>query len=199
MNLYYHRSVIYRTWSVLHTMATASCSSFVSTASILTNYARLGLVTQNELQNILRKLLFLKELPHLLEAHLINNLPWNLKAHEWNVLKTVRTNQYNDFDVPLLHKIILNLNLVPRPIQGWDHHTPPLTTEITIEDNIERIRQIRNEIIHRGNINVQSKSYEVKQWICFKNRECRDMLHRRGNRTKLHQATARVIGKKRNN
>ena len=138
-------------------MATASCSSFVDTASTLTNYARLGLASQNELQKILRELLLIKEPPHLLEAHLNNNsyLSRNLKAHEWNIISTVRTNQYDEFDVPLMYKIIRNLNLVPSPTQGWDSPTPPFSTEITEGDDIERIRRIRNEFVHRGNTNVQ--------------------------------------------
>ncbi|CAC5424501.1 unnamed protein product [Mytilus coruscus] len=138
-------------------MATASCSSLVGTASAITNYARLGLATQNELPYILRKLLCIKEPPNLLEAHLNNNsyLSRNLKAYEWNIIRTVRTNQYDEFDVPLMYKIIRNLNLVPSPTQGWDNQTPPLATEITVGDDIERIRFIRNEIVHRGNTNVQ--------------------------------------------
>ncbi|XP_063417053.1 uncharacterized protein LOC134699382 [Mytilus trossulus] len=137
-------------------MATATCSSIVDTASTFTNYARLGLATQNELPNILRKLLLIKEPPHLLEAHLNNNsfLSRNLRAHEWNIITTVRTNQYDEFDVPLMYKIIRNLKLVPMPTQGWDNQTPPLATEITVGDDIERIRRLRNEIVHRGNTNV---------------------------------------------
>ncbi|CAG2225759.1 ANK [Mytilus edulis] len=148
-------------------MATASCSSFMSTSSTVTNYARLGLATQNELPNILRELLLIKEPPHLLEAHLNNNsyLSRNLRAHEWNIIRTVRTNQYNEFDVPLMYKIIRNLNLVPSPTQGWDNQTPPSSTEITVGDDIERIRRIRNEIVHRGNTNVQDP--ELANYFSF--------------------------------
>ncbi|XP_063447976.1 uncharacterized protein LOC134727525 [Mytilus trossulus] len=137
-------------------MATASCSSFVGTASSITNYARLGLATQNELPDILRELLLIKEPPHLLEVHLnINSfLSRNLRAHEWNIIRSVRTSQYKEFDVPLMYKLIRNLNLVPCPTQGWDNQTPPSLTEITVGDDIERIRRIRNEIVHRGNTNV---------------------------------------------
>ncbi|VDI38292.1 Hypothetical predicted protein [Mytilus galloprovincialis] len=150
-------------------MATASCSLFVGTASAITNYARLGLATQNELPNILRELLFIKEPPHLLEAHLNNNsyLSRNLRAHEWNIIRTVRTNQYDEFDVPLMYKIIRNLNLVPRPTQGWDNQTPPLATEMTVGDDIERIRRIRNEVVHRGNTNVQDPEL-AKYFSVFK-------------------------------
>lgn len=148
-------------------MATASCSSFVDTASTVTNYARLGVATQNELPNILRELIFIKEPPQLLEAHLNNNsyLSRNLRAYEWNIIRTVCTNQYNEFDVPLMYKIIRNLNLVPRPTQGWDNQTPPSSTEITIGDDIERIRRIRNEIVHRGNTNVHD--HELANYFSF--------------------------------
>ncbi|CAG2198588.1 ANK [Mytilus edulis] len=148
-------------------MATASCSSFVDTASAITNYARLGLATQNELPNILRKLLFIREPPHLLEAHLKNNsyLSRNLRAYEWNIIRAVRTHQYNEFDVPLMYKIIRNLNLVPNPTQGWDNQTPPSSTEITVGDDIERIRRIRNEIVHRGNTKV--KDPELANYFSF--------------------------------
>lgn len=137
-------------------MATASCSSYVCTASDRANFIRLCLVSQNELPNIFRELLLIKEPPHLLEVHINNNryLNKNLKAHEWTVISTVRTNKYHEFDVSLMYKIIRNLNLVPGPTQGWDNQTPPSTTEITVGDDVERIRRMRNEIVHSGNTNV---------------------------------------------
>ncbi|CAG2198591.1 BTBD15 [Mytilus edulis] len=138
-------------------MATQIFSSIVSTSSTIANYARLGLASQNELPDMLRELLLIKEPPHLLEAHINNNsfLSKNLKAYEWNIIKTVRENSYRDCDVPLMYKIIRNLNIVPNPTQGWDNNTPPSASEITIGDDVERIRRIRNEIVHRGNTNVQ--------------------------------------------
>lgn len=131
-------------------MATASCSSYVSTSSERTNFTRLGLVSQNELPNIFRKLLLIKEPPHLLEAHLNYHtyLSKHLKAHEWNVIKTVKTNQYLDFDISLMYKLIRNLNLVPKPTQGWGNTIPPSSAEITEGDDVERIRRMRNDIVH---------------------------------------------------
>ncbi|CAC5363449.1 unnamed protein product [Mytilus coruscus] len=150
-------------------MATQIFSSTVSTSSTIANYARLGLASQNELPDMLRELLLIKEPPHLLEAHLHNNsfLSRNLKAYEWNIIRTVQENSYHDFDVPLMYKIIRNLNLVPSPSQGWDNDTQPSAFEITIGDDVERIRRIRNEIVHRGNTNVQDSEL-VKYFSTFK-------------------------------
>lgn len=78
--------------SALHTMATQIFSSIVSTSSTITNYARLGLASQNELPDMLRELLLIKEPPHLLETHINNNnfLSRNLRAYEWQIIRTVR-------------------------------------------------------------------------------------------------------------
>ncbi|CAC5363450.1 ANK [Mytilus coruscus] len=135
-------------------MASTSCSSFMSTASTFTNYARLGLATQNELSNLLRELLLKKKSTHISAVDLNKNsyLSNNLNAQEWIIIQNVRRNKYNEFDVPLMYKIIRNLNLVPMPTQGWGN--PPVATDIAIGDDIERIRQIRNAIVHRGNTKV---------------------------------------------
>ncbi|XP_052074521.1 uncharacterized protein LOC127712231 [Mytilus californianus] len=150
-------------------MATQIFSSTVSTSSTIANYARLGLASQNELPDMLRELLLIKEPPHLLEAHLQNNsfLSRNLKAYEWNIIRTVQENSYHDFDEALTYKIIRNLNLVPSPSQGWDNDMQPSAFEITIGDDIERIRRIRNEIVHRGNTNVQDSEL-AKYFSTFK-------------------------------
>ncbi|VDI83096.1 Hypothetical predicted protein [Mytilus galloprovincialis] len=150
-------------------MATQIFSSIVSTSSTITNYARLGLASQNELPDMLRELLLIKEPPHLLEAHINKNdfLLRNLRAYEWQIIRTVRENSYHDCDVPLMYKIIRNLKLVPSPTQGWDNNTPPSTSEITIGDDVERIRRIRNEIVHRGNTNVQDSEL-AKYFSTFK-------------------------------
>ncbi|CAG2217063.1 unnamed protein product [Mytilus edulis] len=67
------------------------------------------------------------------------------------MINNVRTNGYVNFDIPLIYKLVRNLNLVPSPTNGWDFHTPPAANEILPGDDIERIRRTRNEILHRGN------------------------------------------------
>lgn len=66
----------------------------------------------------------------------------------------VNLNGYANFDVPMIYKLVRNLNLVPKPTRGWDYKNPPQQSEITAGDDVERIRRVRNEIFHRGNSSV---------------------------------------------
>ncbi|CAG2227888.1 unnamed protein product [Mytilus edulis] len=127
-------------------MASAAKSSF-------TNYARLGCAAQSELPNVLQKLLTIKEPPHLLSMHVNANksLSRYLRAHEWKQITGVQLNGYRNLDISLCYKLIRNLNLVPPPTQGWDFPADPTPLELTVGDDIERIRRKRNEVLHRGN------------------------------------------------
>ncbi|CAG2235060.1 unnamed protein product [Mytilus edulis] len=149
-------------------MATAG-STGNNTGEIMTNYARLGHAAQHELPNLLRELLVIKEPPHLLDGHVHANkyLLRNLRSHEWAIIKSVQTHLYNNVDVPLMYKIIRNLNLVPRPTRGWDSQIDPMASEITIGDDIERIRRSRNEIVHRGNTKVDNLEF-ANYFLIFK-------------------------------
>lgn len=121
-----------------------------------TNYARIGHASQQLLPTILQELLLIKEPPSLLQGHVINNTFLNstLRPEEWLLINNVTTKGYADFDIPLSYKIIRNLNIVQSPTSGWHNQSGPISTEITVGDDIERIRRIRNGIIHRGNANV---------------------------------------------
>ncbi|CAG2217062.1 unnamed protein product [Mytilus edulis] len=98
----------------------------------------------------------IKEPQHRLYGDVTSNwfLNRNLRADEWSMINNVRTNGYVNFDIPLIYKLVRNLNLVPSPTNGWDFHTPPAANEILPGDDIERIRRTRNEILHRGNAQV---------------------------------------------
>ncbi|XP_063396064.1 uncharacterized protein LOC134680765 [Mytilus trossulus] len=130
----------------------------------ISNFVKLFIVAQTELPNILRELLLAKEHPACLDGHIRNNtyLSNRLRAFELCVIATVRTKQYADFDVALMYKIIRNLKLVLPPTQGWDNRIPPTSTETTIGDDVERIRRIRNDIVHSGNTNITDSEFEIR-------------------------------------
>ncbi|CAG2247707.1 unnamed protein product [Mytilus edulis] len=88
-----------------------------------TNYARIGQAAQNELPNILRELLLIKEPPNLLQSHVMQNDDLKRRLRDGDKLKiqqVANNNGYNGFDIPLMYTLIRNLKLVPPPTQGWD-------------------------------------------------------------------------------
>ncbi|CAG2238023.1 unnamed protein product [Mytilus edulis] len=134
---------------------TSSSSSAVP-GSCLTNYARIGHAAQQLFPDILQELITIKESPQKLSGDVNANkyLSNKLRSYEWSMINDVVTKGYADFDIPLIYTLVRNLNLVPRPTQGWDYRTAPCLTEVTPGDDIERIRKFRNETLHRGNAQV---------------------------------------------
>ncbi|CAG2241394.1 unnamed protein product [Mytilus edulis] len=127
-----------------------------SKSSLMTNYARIGHAAQQCLPDILKELIAVKEPQHKLYNDVTSNryLNRNLRADEWSKINNAYINGYVDFDASLIYKLFRNLNLVPPPSRGWDYRIPPAANEILPGDDIERIRRIKNEILHRGNAQV---------------------------------------------
>lgn len=145
---------------LLDNMATSSCSIVLNTLSGINNHTRLLLVVNNELPNILRELLLIKEPTYLLDQHIINSyLSRKLVSEEWLLIRSVKTHMYNDFDIPLMYKIIRALNIVPSPTKGWG--ALPTETEVTLGDDIERIRRIRNMFVHRENTTISDNELVI--------------------------------------
>ncbi|CAG2241807.1 unnamed protein product [Mytilus edulis] len=128
--------------------------------SLMTNYARIGHAAQQVFPDILQDIIAIQEPHHRLYSDVTSNryLNRNLRADEWSMINNVRTNGYVNFDIPLIYKLVRNLNLVPAPSKGWDFHIPPVASEILPGDDIERIRRTRNEILHRGNAQVSDSN-----------------------------------------
>ncbi|CAC5383601.1 unnamed protein product [Mytilus coruscus] len=143
-------------------MGTVYSTLFTRPSLNITHFVKLFIVTQTELPNILRELLTVKQPTASLDGDIRSNkyMSKQLRAFDRKVIATVRTKQYANFDVFLMYKIIRNLNLVPPPTRGWDNQNPPTPTEITIGDDVERIRHSWNDIVHSGNTNISDLELE---------------------------------------
>ena len=73
--------------------------------------------------------------------------PFTLGKEQWTLLLNAGTSGYVEFDLTLLYKLIRNLTLpscVP-PSLGWGNE-PALPLQITIGDDVERMRSLRNKV-----------------------------------------------------
>jgi hypothetical protein len=124
-----------------------------------TNYARLGHASQSLIPKLLQQLLlFYEPTSRILNDCFSNSyLKKKLNAIEWLNIRKANTDDYADFDIPLIYKLLRNLKLIPPPTRGWEPQGGPVLTETTIGDDLERFRKSRNDIFHRGNTNVSDQ------------------------------------------
>jgi hypothetical protein len=72
-----------------------------------------------------------------------------LQKHEQSMIGTLRGSYVKEFDIGLIYKIIRHFTFIQAPSRGWGY--TPTTGDITVSDDIERIRIVRNSLMHRPN------------------------------------------------
>ena len=113
-----------------------------------TRFCRLSLVIIEELTQILRDLLLNEVCPtQILNEVNRKNILHTLRPEQVVVINNANTRGYLDFDITLLYTLLRNVcqNITP-PSQRWGVSTMPSSNEVTVGDDIERIRLIRNNV-----------------------------------------------------
>ena len=115
-----------------------------------TRFFRLSLITIDELTQILRDLLHNEVPPSQLFHKVINidHLNKTLRRDQINIISNANTHGYKDFDITLLYTLLRNVcqSSIPPPSQKWGVSEMPSKNEITVGDDIERIRLCRNKL-----------------------------------------------------
>ncbi|XP_061195205.1 uncharacterized protein LOC133203440 [Saccostrea echinata] len=116
-----------------------------------TRFAKLGMAMNDVLNQAYRDILESEVPPCYIENKvnsLTNKKRMNLKLNpdQENILKTAKNSGYKEFDISLSYKMIRNIcSTIPKPTKGkWGEE--PAAGEVTVGDDIERIRLIRNSL-----------------------------------------------------
>ena len=114
-----------------------------------TRFFRVSLVIIEELTQILRDLLSNEVPPMKIYTKVKqSNYFQNLRPEQIIVIRNATTHGYHDFDITLLYTLLRNVcqTILP-PSKSWGvSNMPSPVKEITVGDDIERIRLIRNEV-----------------------------------------------------
>jgi hypothetical protein len=104
----------------------------VNTGCTKTNYARLGHASQSLIPKLLQQLLLFYEPTNTITDDCLNNSYLNkkLNAIEWLNIRKANTDDYADFDIPLIYKLLRNLKLIPA-------HKIEAIAAITLVSNFE--------------------------------------------------------------
>jgi hypothetical protein len=118
-----------------------------------TNYARLGLVVVDIFQKMFREIMRSNIAPGVLsiqikKQHKNNSSVFKRMTHEERVsLDTLTGGTYDYIDFTLLYKLMRSFPLLDDPTQGWGKQ--PTIADVTISDDVERLRFVRNKLVHR--------------------------------------------------
>ena len=125
-----------------------------------TNYARLGLVIVDIFPNILREIMRSIILPEGLHRQIKKqnkkktSVFDKMTRDERVSLKTLINSTYDNIDFTLLYKLMRSFSILDDPKQGWGKQ--PTNTDVTISDDVERLRFARNKIVHRIKADIDS-------------------------------------------
>ncbi|VDI06113.1 Hypothetical predicted protein [Mytilus galloprovincialis] len=101
----------------------------------------------------------------LIDANALHNIVMTkqellktLNTREKNILKGL-PNGYKNCDMVFLYKMLRISNILKNPKSGYGHK--PLSSDISIEDDVERLRILRNELCHRANPEISEEDHEL--------------------------------------
>jgi hypothetical protein len=67
-------------------------------------------------------------------------------------LNTLTNRTYDNIDFTLLYKLMRSFSILDDPKQGWGKQ--PTNMDVTISDDVERLRFVRNKIVHRRKADI---------------------------------------------
>jgi hypothetical protein len=115
-----------------------------------TRFIRLELVILEELTPLLQDVLQSRIAPDKVNREVLqlNSLYQRLRAEQTTLIQNAKNDGYKKFDVTLTYMLLRNLTClrITAPTQGWGTTQMPGNGEITLGDDIERIRLIRNKV-----------------------------------------------------
>ncbi|XP_062567929.1 uncharacterized protein LOC134230171, partial [Saccostrea cucullata] len=129
-------------------------------------FAKLGMATNDVLNQAYRDILKSEVPPSDIENKvnsLSNKERKNLKLNpdQEGLLKTAKNTGYKEFDISFTYKMIRNIcSTIPKPTKGkWGEE--PAAGEVSVGDDIERIRFIRNRLAaHVSSASTPQKDFE---------------------------------------
>ena len=143
------------------------------------NYARLGLVVVEIFSNILREIVCSNIAPEAKHRHIIEQQKkesvfneMTCEEHEsLNTLSNTVTNRtYNNINFITSYNMMRSLLLLDDPTQGWGK--PPTNADVTISDDVERLRFIRCEIVNhlKTDIDLTEMNNYFSNIVCITQR-----------------------------
>lgn len=122
-------------------------------------YTRASLVVTDVFAGMMRDLLITMVSPSNLDVMTSqNSFQRLLQKHEKAMLGTLMRGYFNELDIGIIYKIVRHFTFIQAPSRGWGY--VPIAGDITVSDDIERIRIVRNSLMHRPSPILREPQFE---------------------------------------
>ncbi|XP_052081918.1 uncharacterized protein LOC127719719 [Mytilus californianus] len=108
--------------------------------------------------NILRDVVQSRISANQLYQKCVQVLKYFLPEQQINLAKLQHSNTYDSLDITLIYKLLRQFSLIPPPTKGWG--SIPDKVAIKLGDDIERIRDYRNQLAHRCDTNIDKNVFD---------------------------------------
>ncbi|XP_062581858.1 uncharacterized protein LOC134243629 [Saccostrea cucullata] len=127
-------------------------------------FAKLGMATNDALNQAYRDILEMEVPPSDIESKAkAVSVYKRLRPEQEHILLDAKHSGYKNFDISLLYTLIRNIcSTIPKPTKGkWGDNNMPAAGEISVGDDIERIRLIRNSLTaHVSSASTPQKEFD---------------------------------------
>ncbi|XP_052079013.1 uncharacterized protein LOC127717274 [Mytilus californianus] len=128
-----------------------------NTSSDEERYSRLSIAIIETLTNILRDVITSQISASQMYQKCVPVLKYFSPKQETILTKLQYSNTYKSLDITLIYRLLRQFSLISQPTKGWGYI--PDIVDITLGDDIERIRCYRNQIAHRVDTNIDNNEF----------------------------------------
>lgn len=128
------------------------------------NYDRIAKIISGPCTDVLRNVLMNEITPTNLIKQIKNYIAKKKKPQiNQRTQKLIYGNRgnYFEFDIPLLYFLLRNISSIPPHAKQWGNN--PSQVDRSVSANIERIRLIRNDYVHRNHPSLLQSDFE-QEW-----------------------------------
>ncbi|XP_052083005.1 uncharacterized protein LOC127720461 isoform X1 [Mytilus californianus] len=159
-------------------------------------YSRISLVViesfPNMLRNVIRSIKTAREMYNLCTPF----LRYFTSDQQTKLQELQSSNSYDSLDISMIYRLLKQFSLISRPTKNWGD--VPDENDITLADDVERIRYFRNKIAHMCSTNIEKVEFDnyFNQFLDIGRRMDKITIRRFGENFQNTNFESEIIGHK---
>ncbi|CAC5408973.1 unnamed protein product [Mytilus coruscus] len=120
--------------------------------------SRIACVIIDKFASFLRLIINMHYTPSQIYSQVAQNLSTFTKAQHRSLKDLQTLHTFDSLDITLMYQLLRQFSLIYAPSKGWGRQ--PNSSDLSIADDIERIRILRNKFAHQSDIKMDQNTFE---------------------------------------